>query len=430
MSTHQDPPAPAASRVSRLTLWLCVLAVTSFAAWAMVFRLDVVSVADGQVVPSSRVQVVQHLEGGIVREILVREGQRVEPDQPLVILEQVISGAGVEELQSRITGLRVDIAALEAQAANLKTPDFARDLRREHPELVEQAESLFQASVAKHHSEVAAQRELIRQREHALTEITTRIRNAKENLKLVQEQVALSEELLQDSLTTQHRHLEYLREAGELSSRIEEDQSALAGARAALNEAEIRLERIDSTYRESVESRLREARLSKEETAQRLRRLADSLERTVIRSPVEGVVKTMHVTTLGGVIRPGAAVADIVPSEDRLIIEARLSIRDIGYVRPGQKASVRLASSEAAVYGKIDGVVIHVAPDTTAAPDGRVFYLVRVETEQDHFSSGDARYRLFPGMAMMVFIHTGTRTVMQYLLEPFTSRFAGALQER
>lgn len=430
MRTPQNTPASASRHVPRLVLWLCVMAVTTFTAWAMVFRLDVVSVADGQVVPSSRVQVVQHLEGGIVREILVQEGEHVVPNQPLVILEQVISGAGVEELQSRITGLRVDIAGLEAQAANMAAPEFAEDLRQDHPDLVEQALSLFRASVAKHQSEITAQRELISQREHALTEITARIRNARENLKLVEEQVALSEELLRDNLTTQHRHLGYLREAGELRSRIEEDQSALAGARAALAEAKVRLERIRSSYQESVESRLREARLQKEEATQRLRRLADSLERTVIRSPVEGVVKTMHVTTLGGVVRPGEAVADIVPSEDRLIIEARLSIRDIGYVRPGQSAAVRLLGSEAAVYGKIDGTVIHVAPDTTVAPDGRVFYLVRVETEQDHFSSGDARYQLFPGMTLMVFIHTGTRTVMRYLTEPFTARFAGALQER
>jgi membrane fusion protein, adhesin transport system len=116
----------------------------------------------------------------------------------------------------------------------------------------------------------------------------------------------------------------------------------------------------------------------------------------------------------------------------RLIIDARLSIKDIGYVREGQSAAVLLAGREAAVFvfGKSDGKVIHVAPDTTISPDGRVFYLVRVETEQDHFSSGDALYQLFPGIAMSVHIHTGTRTVMQYITKPFLARFAGALQER
>ncbi len=430
MNAPAIPVAEGSARGHHLVLWLCVLALSTFLAWAWMFKLDIVSVADGEVIPRSRIQVIQHLEGGIVREIQVREGERVETGQPLMTLEQVFSGAGVGELQARLTALRVEIAALEAQAANLAAPVFPEDLRRDHPELVEQAVSLFRATVARHQSDVTAQRELVRQREHVLAEISARIKNAQENLKLVQEQVALSEELLRDNLTTQHRHLGYLREAGELRSRIEEDQSALAGARAALAEAKVRLERIRSSYQESVESRLREARLNKEEATQRLRRLADSLDRTVIRSPVEGVVKTMHVTTLGGVVRPGETVADIVPFEDRLIIEARLSIRDIGYVRPGQSAAVRLVGSEAAVYGKIDGTVIHVAPDTTAAPDGRVFYLVRVETEQDHFSSGDARYQLFPGMTLMVFIHTGTRTVMRYITEPFTARFAGALQER
>ena len=158
--------------------------------------------------------------------------------------------------------------------------------------------------------------------------------------------------------------------------------------------------------------------------------MSDSLDRTVIRSPVEGVVKTLHVATLGGVLKPGQDVADIVPFEDRLIVEGRLSVTDIGYVRVGQNAAVRLMGRESSVYGKIDGTVIHVAPDSTVDPNGRVFYVVRVETLQDHFTSGDATYRLFPGMALMVHIHTGQRTVLQYITEPFAARFTGALQER
>jgi adhesin transport system membrane fusion protein len=411
-------------------LWLCALSLAVFFLWAHFFRLDIISAADGQVVPRSRVQVVQHLEGGIVREILVREGDHVVTGQSLVILEQIISGAGVEELQSRITALRVEIASLEAQATGAAEPDFDQDLRQEHPDLVDQALSLYRASRSNLRNEISAQRELVAQREHAVTEISARIRNARENLRLVDEQVALSAELLRDNLTTQHKHLAYLREQGELKSRVEEDQSALAGARSALAEARLKLERIQSAFQESVEGKLRDARLLKDESDQRLRRFSDSLARTVIRSPVEGVVKTLHVATLGGVLAPGQTVVDIVPSEDRLIIEARLSITDIGHVQVGQSAAVRLMGREASVYGKIDGTVTHVAPDTTVSSDGRIFYLVRVETLQDHFSSGEATYQLFPGMAMMVHIHTGKRTVLQYITEPFAARFAGTLQER
>jgi adhesin transport system membrane fusion protein len=428
--TEPNLAAISPARTSRIVLWLCALSVIAFVAWAHFFRLDIISVADGQVVPSSRLQVVQHLEGGIVREILVREGQNVTPDQPLVILEQVASGAGVQELQSKLAALRIEIACLEAQAASRGKPEFPQDLVLDHADVVEQACSLFDVTMANHRNSVTAQRELIKQRGHAVNEITTRIRNARANLKLVDEQVALSEELLRDSLTTQHKHLVYLREQGELRSRIEEDQSSLAAARSALAEAEAEMKRIESAFLENVEARLRDSRLERDETVQRLRRLSDSLERTVIRSPVEGVVKTLHVTTVGGVLKPGQEVADIVPSEDRLIIEGRLSVMDIGYVRVGQSASVRMMGRESSLYGKIDGSVIHVAPDTTAGPDGRVFYVVRLETVQDHFTNGDSIYRLFPGMAVMAHIHTGTRTVLQYITGPFTDRFAGALQER
>lgn len=429
MSAAQ-PPQTAPVRTPHVALWLCAASVTLFVAWSCLFKLDIISVADGQVVPSSRLQVVQHLEGGIVREILVREGEKVAADQPLVILEQITSGAGVEELQGKLVALRVEIAGLEAQAGNKAAPDFPEDLATGHPQLVQQADSLYKATMANHRNAVSAQRELIRQREHAVNEILTRIRNARENLKLVDEQVALSEELLRDSLTTQHKHLVYLREQGELKSRIEEDQSSLAAARSALAESEAGLKHTQSAFQEHVEARLRDARMESDETVQRLRRLSDSLDRTVIRSPVDGVVKTLHVATLGGVLKPGQEVAEIVPSEDRLIVEGRLSVTDIGHVQVGQSAAVRLMGRESSVYGKIDGSVIHVAPDTTASPDGRVFYLVRVETLQDHFGSGESVYRLFPGMAVMVHIHTGKRTVFQYITEPFTARFTGALQER
>jgi len=173
VNVEQRPLQAASNRSARLVLWLCVGAVAVFTAWAWVFRLDIVSVADGRVVPSSRVQVVQHLEGGIVGEILVQEGDQVQPDQPMIILEQVISGATVEELRSRITALRVDIAALQAQAAARNQPVFDQDLLQDHHELLEQATSLFEASMARYRNAITAQRELISQREHALTEIST-----------------------------------------------------------------------------------------------------------------------------------------------------------------------------------------------------------------------------------------------------------------
>lgn len=415
------------SRAFMLVLGLfCVL----FLAWASVGRLDIASTAQGQVVPSTRVRTVQHLEGGIVREILINEGQVVSAGQPLIVLEQIVSDAYFEEVQSRIVSLRLDLARLEALSQNLDQPEFPDDLKRDHPGMVERSMSLFMALKDSYVSNVVSQGELIRQREHQVREIITRRDNARKNLELLEEQIALSRELLEENLTTRYKHLSYLREESSLKSRIEEDGAALEAARAALSEARANLEKIRTAHHKDIENQLKKARQDLEEIQQRQRRHADSLDRTVLRSPVDGVIKTLNVTTVGGVIRSGMDVAEIVPAGDTLVVEAMLPVGDIGYVHEGQQASVRLASRESVMFGKLEGTVIHVAPDTTVTPEGRAYYAVRIQTDKDRFAHKDMEYRLYPGMIMQVAIHTGTRTVLQYILDPLMGTMTGVLQER
>jgi membrane fusion protein, adhesin transport system len=417
-------------RKSRLLFLTLALLCISFVAWASVGTLDIVSMAQGQVVPSTRVRTVQHLEGGIVREIMINEGQVVSAGQPLIVLEQIVSDAYFEEVQSRIVSLRLDLARLDALSRGEGRPDFPGDLVKKHPEMVERAMSLFTALKDAHVSDMVSQGELIRQREHQVREIITRRDNARKNLELLEEQIALSQELLEENLTTRYKHLSYLREESALKSRIEEDGAALEAARASLSEARANLEKIRTAHHKDIENQLKKVRQDLEEILQRQRRHADSLERTVLRSPVDGVVKTLHVTTVGGVVRSGMDVVEIVPAGDRLVVETMLPVGDIGYVHEGQKASVRLASRESVMFGKLGGKVIHVAPDTTVTPEGRAYYAVRIQTEKDRFAHKDMEYRLYPGMIMQVAIHTGTRTVLQYILDPLMGTMSGVLQER
>ena len=417
-------------RSSHIFFLVMALFCISFVAWASVGTLDIVSMAEGQVVPSTRVRTVQHLEGGIVREILTNEGQVVSAGQPLIVLEQIVSDAFFEEVQSRIIALRLDQARLEALRENKDTPVFPDDLQHSHPQMVERSKSLFMAMKDSYQSKIFSQQELIRQREHQVREIITRRDNARQNLKLLEEQVALSQELLDESLTTRYKHLAYLREEAVLKSRIEEDGASLEAARAALREARANLEKIRTSHQKDIENQLNQARQDLEEIQQRQRRHADSLERTVLRSPVDGVVKTLYVTTVGGVVRSGMDVVEIVPAGDKLVVEAMLPVGDIGYVHEGQEATVRLASRESILFGKLEGMVIHVAPDTTVTPEGRAYYAVRIQTERDRFVHKDMEYRLYPGMIMQVAIHTGNRTVLQYVLDPLMGTMSGVMQER
>lgn len=419
-------PGPAV----RLFLYTGAAGLALFALWAAFSPLDVVSTATGQIIPSSQVQRVQHLEGGIVREILVREGDRVQREQPLVVLQATASEADMAELKVRLAALGIELARLEAEATGAAAPAVPPDLAAAYPQIASQARSLFTARRQRVQSQIAAQRETISQRQNELREIQVRLRNAPNSLRMLEEQVRISDDLLRDQLTSRLQHLSLTREANNVRSRIEEDTAAQARAQAALDEARATLNRIDTVYQEEVRTALDTARRQHEEISQRAGKLQDNVMRTTLRAPVDGLVKVVHVTTEGGVVKAGDPVIDIVPINDRLVVEARLPAGDIGFVHPGQSASVRLASFDAVRFGNLSATVINVAPDTLFTQQGQPFYRVRLETERDHFRSGDFIYTLLPGVEVTASIHIGQRTVLDYFLEPFLDNLGRSLHER
>jgi len=430
-------PAPAKAgvqddgeRATHLFFGLCAALVVAFFAWAAIGRLDVVSAALGEVIPSTQVKRIQHLEGGIVREILVREGDQVKRDQPIVALEPVASGADVQELRARTSSLRTEIARLESEAKGLAAPAFPADLARDYPELVAQATAFFNARKSRMESQLASQREEIQQQDRMIEEVSARLRNNRQRLQLLAEQINISEELMKDQLTNRLQHLDLLKEASSLKGKIDEDAAGLERAQAAKKGGLNKLDLVRDAFLEKAREDLEEKRRQLEEFANRLRKYEDSLKRTVLRSPVDGVVKTLYVATLGGVVAPGGTVADVVPEGDRLIVEAKLATQEIGYVHAGQEAVVTLASSDAVRFGQLKGEVILVSPDTIQGADRIPYYKVRIATERDYFERAGARYRLVPGVQVLCSIQTGTRSVLAYLADPFIRSMSTALRER
>jgi len=421
----------AVGRAPHYLLMLLVFMLMSFLVWAYFSGLDIFSMAQGEVVPSSKVKNVQHLEGGIVQRILVREGQRVKKDEALVELQATASDADVRELNVRITSLKIEGARLEAEMSGRDKVTFSEDLIREHPDLVSQAQEFFYARRQRLKLEQDRQIQLVNQRRQEKDEIAARLRNQKGRLPLLEEQITISEDLLKDDLTNRYTHLDLLKEQNGLKSAIEENEAALDQAASALKVEQVRLNSILSAYNEEVQTDLDENRRQYDGYTERLRKFDDSLERTVLRAPVDGIVKTLYLVTEGGVIRPGETVLDIVPEDDSLIIEAKLPTQDIGYIHIDQKAVLQLSSADARLFGKISGKVISISPDTLISDRGQPYYNVRIATEKACFESkGGSEYCLYPGMIVMVSIHTGQRTVLEYLLSPFLSSMDNALTER
>jgi len=438
-------------KTTRSFFYLCAAFCVSFFIWALVSPLDIVSHAMGEVIPSSRVKRIQHLEGGIVHEIKVREGEKVATGQPLIVLEATASDSTVEEINVRINSLRTEIARLEAEScwfadtpdsadnatdgqpttpnADIMSiePEFPEDLS---PEIIAQARDLYNARRDRFVSDINGQKEKLKQRQQDINEIAVRIRNQRQSLEYLREQIRISEDLLKDKLTTRYKHLGFLKEESNLVSRIQEDAAALARSKSALAAAEDALDKIYGAHHEEVQEALRKARREVLEFTQRLRKTNDSLQRTVIRAPIDGIVKTVYVRGVGEVVQPGMTVLDIVPAGDKLIIEAHLALGDIGYVQPGQRATVTLPNRDARMFGKLEGKVTNISPDAITVPDQGTFYKVLVETRSDRFEKEGRRYQLYPGMRLLVAIKTGERTVMEYLLYPYFDTLYHGFHER
>ncbi|HJO74937.1 MAG TPA: HlyD family type I secretion periplasmic adaptor subunit [Rhodospirillales bacterium] len=380
--------------------------------------------------PSTQVKKIQHLEGGIVRKILVREGDTVKQGQPMVNLEPVSSGADVNELNVRVTSLRAEILRLNAEASGDKALVFPDDFKRANPNLVREAAAYFKTRMSRMTNQIAGQREQIAQQKQKIDEVIARLNNNRNQLGLLNEQIKISNELLKEQLSNRMQHLNLLKEAARLKGRIDEDGAVLKRTKSARKGALSQLATIRDAFQEKVQEELETKRRELEEYTNRRKKFEDSFKRTVLRSPVDGVVKTLYVATVGGVVAPGATVADVVPAGDRLIIEAQLPTQDIGYVHAGQTALVMLASSDAVRFGNLKSEVISVSPDATENADGVPFYKIRIATDKTYFQRGAVKYQLVPGVRVVASIRTGQRSVLAYLADPFLGSFQTALRER
>ncbi len=410
---------------ARLFGYVLALSVLAFLIWATYAPLDMVSGAQGEVIPATQVKMVQHLEGGIVSEIHVKEGDRVARDQPLIVLESTTSTADVGELRVHIGSLVGEVERLQMEAAGRETLALSSAVPAH---LAKEAQALFASRRANLQASLRTQQEVIAQREHAIKEISARISNTRNEIKLIHEQVAISDKLLKEQITSKMEHLALQRQESALKSRLEEDQAMIKRLESSIAESQAQLIAIQQGYRQQVNSDLARATRELSEIRERVGKHTDMQRRAVLRAPVNGVVKVLHVATRGGVVQPGQTVAEIVPSGDLLVIEAKLPVQEIGYVKLRQRASVRLMSADSARFGRLEGEVAHVSPDSIVTEKG-AFYKVRVETEADRFRQGGNEYRLVPGVQVDVAIVTGQRTVLEYLLAPFMSGSDRALQE-
>ena len=372
--------------------------------WSVLFEIDIVSNAEGQIIPLGEVKTIQHLEGGIIDKILVKESELVEEGQPLVILAATASEVEVDEVKVQIDAQIIKSIRIESEINNFDIPIFPDDLVNQRPDLVNKSMELFISKRDKYNGDV--------------NEINAVIDQHQTSVDILLRQAEMSSQLLEEKVTNEYAHLNVLKE--------------LNAAKGQLEESIEKKENITNEFVQNARNELQVAQRDLSELNETIKALNDNLDRTSINAPVEGIVKNLFFVTEGGVIRPGEPILDLVPTRDSLIVEARLQDSDIGFVQVGQSAVVKLSSADSVNFGQLNGTVTQISPDTEEDEnDNRiVFYKILLETDKNYFESNDKIYQLVPGVKVNASIHIGQRTVANYLLSPFIDSMDGTFQER
>lgn len=413
----------------RYVAWPVMILLSAGLIWAHFAQLDEVAIASGEVVPQGNVKTVQHLEGGIIQEIFVSEGDHVVEGQTLVQLDLASSGTNVEELRVRLDSELLIKARLEAEATG-NPLIFPPDVAERRPILVAAQQQAFEARQNELESTMRVMQEQVRQKELEVEELQARRQAVQRNYNLASERLTMSKSLLSEGLTAKMEHLELEAEVESLEGEIQSLIPALPRAQAAVQEAAERVNEEEIRFRRESQEKLGETEQSIARVAELIAKADEQGFRAEIKSPIDGIVTNMRYNTIGGVVRPGEPILELVPTGDALVIETKLNPTDRGYVAVGQKAQVKISTYDFARYGGLDGTVIQVAPDSTTGEDGNPFFEVVVQTDKTYLGSVEGQFPITPGMQAQVDIHTGTRSVLDYLIKPVLKLQHEAFRER
>lgn len=397
--------------------------------WAGHAPLEEITRAVGGVVPARQVQVVQNLEGGILAELLVAAGQPVQEGQGLMRIDDTRFAASFRETRLQILALEARAARLRAEAED-RAFDAPAAVAAAAPDLVERERRLFESRAREREADLEIARQQAAQRRQELLELQAKVAQLARSDGLLQRELGITRPLVKQGVVSEVEVLRLERRANELAGELEAARLAVPRLEAAVAEAETKGAERALAFRNEASAQLNETLAELARLGESSRALEDRVRRTLVTSPVNGVVKRVLITTVGGVIQPGMDLMEIVPSDERLVVEARVRPADIAFVHPGQRAVVKLTAYDFAIYGSLPGYLEHVSADAITNPEGESHYLARVRTERSHMGREEGALPIIPGMVAEVDIVTGQRTVLQYLLKPLLRARELALRER
>lgn len=436
ISTHQPSDLQAdaqwatgqqQARGSRLLVWASLFALLALLVWASLGHIDEVVRGQGKVVPSSQVQVVQSLDGGLVEEILIRPGERVEKGQVLLRIDPTRYTSSLGENKAELLALKAKAARLQALASGevFQAPE---DVQAEAPHVVEMERRVYENRTQELNTTVSIARDQLSQRRQELRETVANRDQAASSCDLTSQELSVTRPLLQSGAVSEVDLLRLQRDVARFCGEAKAAGAQIGRIQASIQEAQRKIEESELIARNQAGAELSEIRAKLATLEQGQLALVDRVKLAEVRAPVRGTVNTLMANTVGGVVQPGKDILDIVPADDSLLLEVQINPRDIGFLHFGQKAEVKFTAYDFAIYGGLQGKVEHIGANTITDEKGNSHYIVKVRTDRAHV--GDDSRPIIPGMQAEVHILTGQRTLMQYLLKPVLRAKANALTER
>jgi adhesin transport system membrane fusion protein len=401
--------------------------------WAALAHIDEITRGEGRVITASQTQLVQNLEGGIIDKILVHEGDTVKKDQVLFQLDRMRFASAYREGRQGELGLRAKVARLSAEVEG-KALVMPAQVLDSAPELAANETAVHRARLADLAARNAVLREQLAQRAQEVLELQSKRERTRDQWDILKKETAITAPMVQEGVVSEVELLRLQREASRLRAELDAASLALPRAQSAVEEVKRKIQDNDTQFRSQAANELSAARTDLAKMSEAVPGLEDKMARTQVRSPVDGVVKSIANKTEGGVVQPGSPLAEIVAVADSLLVEARIRPQDIAFVSVGQKATVKLAAYDYSIYGGVEGKIVYVSPDSiqpqTQGPSAEPYYVVHVRTLKPGIEYRGRLLPVIPGMTGQVDVLTGRRSVLHYLLKPVNKTLENALRER
>ena len=419
-----------APRVVRLTIWAIIGFFVFLMLWANFAVIDEVTKGDGKAIPSSKIQKIQNLEGGIVSELYVKEGQIVEAGAPLIRLDDTRFASNVGETEADRLSMLLRVERLSAEVDD-RPLNFPEDVLKAVPGQAKSEESLYISRRQQLHDEIGGLQEQLIQRQQELREFASKQAQYRQQLGLQRQEINMSEPLVAQGAVSPVEVLRLKRAEVETRGQLDATTLAIPRAESAIKEVQRKIDETRGKFRSEALTQLNEARTDLNKASATGKALEDRVSRTLVTSPVRGIVNKLLVNTIGGVIQPGSDMVEIVPLDDTLLVEAKIRPQDIAFLHPGQEAIVKFTAYDYTIYGGLKAQLEQIGADTITDEDKKTtYYIIKVRTERSHVGTDEKPLLIIPGMVASVDIITGKKSVLSYLLKPIIRARAEALHER